>query len=142
MWYLLLFMCWVILLRFYHMYDQFLLLNYDEMVFIYLYSFHLLFIIGTNTWLWIGFFLQLIECIKGTVGFNIDTREVSIFYKNTTVWYVWIIWFATVYMWENSRTSPIHRNVQNLPSLFPSWRFKHHDYLSYFCKIVPQYNKN
>ena len=100
------------------------------------------FIIDTNTWLCICLFLKSDECIKWTVILNIYMRKVWISYNIITVWCIQIIWFDIVDVWVNSSTSPLLRNVKNIPLLFPYWQRKNHNYLFYFCKIVPQYNLN
>ena len=100
------------------------------------------FIIYTNTWLCTSFSLQSNECINWTFVLNVDTRKVWISYNIINIWCIRIILFATVYVWVNSSISPLLIPAWNLPSLFPSWGHKHHDYLSYFCKILPQYNRN
>ena len=70
------------------------------------------FIIDTNNWIYISFFFQSNECIKGTFGINIDTRKVQIYYNIITVWCIRIIWFAAFDVWVNSSTSPLIRNVK------------------------------
>ena len=74
------------------------------------------------------------EWIKWSVILNIDMSNIWSFYNIITVWCIKIIWFIAIDVWFNSITSPLLRNVQNLPELFPSWRRKHHIYLFYFCK--------
>ena len=142
MWHPLLLLYWV---NFFHcncMYDQLLLINFDEIVFPHLHFFHHFFIIDTYHWLCIIFFLQRNECIKLTFGLNVDMRKVLISYKIITVWCIQIIWFTTVDFWVISNIYPLLILVWNLPTLFYSWRYKHHDFLFYFCKIVSQYNRN
>ena len=67
------------------MYDQLLLLNFDEMVFLHVYFSINNFIIDTNNWLCISFFLEINEFIKWTFGLNFDTRKVWIYYNIITV---------------------------------------------------------
>ena len=98
------------------------------------------FMIDTNNGLYISSFLQNNEYIKWTFGLTVDTRRVWISYNIISVWYIQTIWFATADVWVNSITSPLCINVWHLPSLFPHWQRKHHNYLFYFCKLVPQYN--
>ena len=99
-------------------------------------------IIDTNTWLYISLFLQRNECIKLTFGLNVDTRKVLISYNIIAVWCIWIILFTIVDMWVNNSTSPLFILVWNFLPIFPSRQRKHHDYLFYFYKILPQYNWN
>ena len=106
------------------------------------YIFINIFIIDNNTRICIIFFMKSNECIKWNLVLNVDTRKVWISYKIITLWCIQMVWFSTVDMWVNSNTSPFLRLVWNLPPLFPSWKFKHHDYLFYICKIFPQYNQN
>ena len=87
------------------------------------------FIIFANTWLCICFFLQRNECIQCTLLFNIDIIKVLITYDIINVWCIQMTWFATVDVWVNSSTSPLLRNVKNVPSFFRSWRRKLHNYL-------------
>ena len=82
------------------------------------------------------------EFIQWYFGMNIDMRRVLISYSIITVICIRIIFFNTVEMWVNSNTSPIIRLEWNLNPLFFSWWRKHHDYLFYFCKIVPCSNPN
>ena len=95
-------------------------------------------IIGTNTWICISFFLQNYECIKLNFGLNSDMRKVWISCNIITVWYIQIILFATIVVLVNSNTYPLPRLLLNLPTLFTFLLCKHHNYLFYFYKIVPQ----
>ena len=135
MWHPLLLLYWVNYFQCHHMYNQLILLNFDEMIFFTWIVFVCYLIIGTNTWICISFFLKYNECIKGSFGMYIDTRKVWTSYNIITVWCIKVILFSTVNVWVNSSTYPLLRNVWNLPSLFPSWQHKHHDlmvsYLTY-----------
>ena len=99
-------------------------------------------LIDTSTWHCISFFLQINDFIWWTFGKHVDTRKVWISYNIITVLCIRIFWFATVDMWGNSSTSTLLILGKNLPTILSSWQRKHHDYLFYFCKIVPQHNWN
>ena len=99
-------------------------------------------LIDTSNWLCISFFLQSNELIWWMFGMNVDTRKVWISYKIITVGCIRIFWFTTFDIWGNISTSPVLINVQNITSLFPSWRRKHHLSLFYFCNELSQYNRN
>ena len=103
-------------------------------------------LIDTSTWLCISFFLKRNKLIWWMFGMNVDIRNVSrnvwILYNIITVVCIQIILFTTFYIWGNSSTSLIIRIEWNLPRLFSSWWCKHHDYLFYFCEIVPKHNQN
>ena len=142
MWLPLLLHNWVNCFHCRHMWYQLLILNFYEIIFPHLYFFINFFIVDTNTWLCISFFCLSDQCVKWTFGLNIGMRKVWIYYNIITVWCILIILLSTVHVWVNSSKSRLLINVQNIPSLFPSWRRKHRNYLFYFCKIFPQYNQN
>ena len=100
------------------------------------------FIIDTNTWLCIRFFLQSTEYIKGTLCMDVDTRKVRISFYIITIWCIQIIWFATVDVIFRSSISPLLILGKNLPVMFSSWRRKRHTELFFYCKTVPRYNQN
>ena len=100
------------------------------------------FLIGTSTWLYISFSLKSNEFIWWTFGMNIAMRKVWISYDIITVLCMLIIWLANVDVWGNSITSPLLRNVKNIPFLFPYWRRKWHYNLFYFFNELSQYNHN
>ena len=100
------------------------------------------FIVDTNNWLCIIFFLKIHECIKGNFGMNVDTRKFWISYNIINIWCIRIIWSATVDVWVYIITSPLLRLGQKLTDIFSSWKCKLHHYLFYFCKIFLQYNKD
>ena len=78
---------------------------------------------------YVSIFLQINDCIKRTAVLNVDSRKVWIYHNIITIWCIKIILFYAVDVWVNSSTSPLLRNVQNLPSLFSSWRRKRYNYL-------------
>ena len=84
------------------------------------------FIVYTNTWLYICYFLLINQCIKLTVLLTVIMRKVLRSYNITTVWCIQIIWFLAIDVWDHGSTSPLLILVQNLPLLFPSWGRKHH----------------
>ena len=123
-------------LHFHHMYNQLILLNFDEMIFLHLIIFFIgCFIIDTNTCLCISIFFQSNECIKGNFGMNAETRRAWIFNNIIDFWCIQIIWLATVDVCVNSSTYPLIINVKNIPSLFPAWWLKH-----YSAPIQPKLN--
>ena len=75
-------------------------------------------------------------------GLDFATRNVLISYNIITIWCIWIMWFATVDVWVDSSTSPLLRLLWNFPPTFTSIWHKHHEYLFYFYKILPHYNRN
>ena len=142
MWHTIILIYWVNWFHCHHMYDKLLLLNFEDTIFLHLYIFINYLMIDTNNWLCISFCLQSNECIKWTFSLNVHRRNDWISYIIITFWCTEMIWFTIVYMWVKINTSPIFILVWNLSPFFPSWRCKQHDYLFYFCKIVPQYNRN
>ena len=100
------------------------------------------FIIGTNTWLCICYFLQSNECVKWNFILNIAMRKVWRSYNIITVWCIQIILFIAVEVWVNSSKCTLLRDVHNFPALFLSWRRKHHIYLFYFWKIFFRFNRS
>ena len=69
-------------------------------------------VIDINNWLCISFFLKSNECIKLTLGFNVDTMEVLISYNIITVWCIQIILLSTVEILVNISTSHLLINVK------------------------------
>ena len=115
---------WVNCFHCHHVCDQLLMMNFYEMIFLHLYFFIHYFIIDTNTWLYISFFFKSNECINRTFVMYVDTRKVQISYYINTVWYILIIWFATINVWVNSSKYPPLRLGQNIPAMFSYWQIK------------------
>ena len=69
-------------------------------------------------------------------------RNIWSSYKIITVWCIKNIWLVGIDVWDHGSTSTVNRHVQNIPTLFTYWQRKHHIYIFFFWRIVPQYNQN
>ena len=105
-------LCWLNFFHCHQIYDQWLMLNYNDMIFPCLYFFIHYFIIYTNIRICISLFLQNNESIKKTLVFNVDKRKFWFSYKIITVWCIKMRLFANSDVWIKSRTSPLLRIIK------------------------------